>query len=140
MLRFLIFTLTRYGAVLFEGATTGCSAAGNAETLVDLSGDLTMKVVEIVTGAGLRRKPAVNRHVLLLHLSDKGLVCLPSQCLDPVSLANIGEQGNQSLIGCIRYLVRVGGVACHFNGNGTVVIACRGRAPGTVFLLNGQAD
>ena len=34
---------------------------GGAGTLVDLSGDLTMKVVEIVTGAGLRRKPAVNR-------------------------------------------------------------------------------
>lgn len=50
-----------------------------------LIGDLPVAAVKPVPWARLCRKPAVDGHVLLIHLPDQRLVALPEQPFDPVS-------------------------------------------------------
>ena len=51
--------------------------------------NLIMKIIQIISRTSLGGKPAVNRHILLINLSDKSLVCLPFKSLNVVTLTNI---------------------------------------------------
>ena len=107
---------------------------------VDLSGNLAVQVIEIITGASLIGEPAVHRHVLLLHLADEGLVRFPLELFDAVTLADVRAQVNQGLIGGISHLIGVLGVTGNLNSDCPVVVACGGRTPGAVFFLHIHAD
>jgi hypothetical protein len=82
-----------------------------------------MTVVEIVTGASFICKPPVDRHVLFVHLSDKGLIPLPKKLLDFVPFADVCYKSYKSLVSFIgNGPVRGSSIVGHFNGNGSVVI------------------
>ena len=73
--------------------------------LIDLRSNLAMKIVEIVPRTGFVGKPAMNSHVLLAHLTNQGLVSLPSELLDVVSLADVHQEVDEGLVSRISNLV-----------------------------------
>ena len=44
---------------------------------VDLGGNLSVPVIQIIPRAGLGGEPPVNRHILLVHLADQGFIPFP---------------------------------------------------------------
>ena len=78
--------------------------------LIDLRSNLAMKVVEIVPRTGFVGKPAMNSHVLLAHLTNQGLVSLPPELIDVVSLADVHQEIDEGLVSRISNLVGSCGV------------------------------
>ena len=101
-----------------------------------------MAAVKPVPWARLCRKPAVDGHVLLIHLPDQRLVALPEQPFDPVSPADVHQEGDQGPISRVRYRPSLVGspVVRHLDGNGPVVVGAGGGAPGAIAFLHIESD
>lgn len=123
--------------------------------LIDLRSNLTMQIIEVVSGTGFVGEPAMNGHVLLTHITHQGLVTLPQELLDVVSLADVYQEIDEGLISRISNLVGSGGLTGYFDGDGSIVVGrprdtiypngvshpvSPPRTPGAVFLLHTEAD
>ena len=115
-----------------------------AESLCDFCGDFAVAVIEIIAGARLVCKPAVNgqNHLAGLRHIGKRLVLIaePQELALTVSLANIGTEVKQGGKSLVLYGVGVERIARHFDSDGAVVVRAAGRAPGAVFLLAIHTD
>ena len=61
--------------------------------------NLTVATIQPLARTSLVCKPTVYGHILLIHLTDKGLVRFPKQLLDPVTLTDVHQKVNECRIG-----------------------------------------
>lgn len=108
-----------------------------AKLSVYLLCNLSVKIVEVITWAGLVCIIPMNRHIAAVKMIHSlWPVCWPHKFFDTVSLADVNKQFNQRIVLNIVYSVWVVCIWRNLNGNRPVVIWCRWSALATVLFLN----
>ena len=126
----------------FAGRVAASVAGGAAQATIHRLSDSAMSIVEIVSGASLCRIIPVYGHVAAVKMIHAGrFVRRPDQLLDVVSLADVSNQIDESVVRLCAYRpVGSASVVCHFNGYGSLVVGIGRGAPRAIAFIHIKSD